>query len=186
LCTLPLPASRSCEHEILIITQHHPAHLGLPVRPYAHHTPNQQPFNPISMRDLCIRDVQEAHRHHRSQQESKGLSTSPSEGLEETILEVLRARKPGVTCCPSEIARKVGGSEWRSMMPAVRAAAAALVVRGEIEICQKGKVSDCKLESNHGASNEQYPCKCCTFHLVPLEALRDVPIYSGSFWFSKG
>lgn len=48
----------------------------------------------------------------------------------------------GATFCPSEVARTVGGEDWRACMEAVREAARRLVVRGELEVLQRGSVVD--------------------------------------------
>ena len=62
--------------------------------------------------------------------------------LEAAILKLLRSRKPGANCCPSEVPRMLsgekGGDSWRSRMPAVREAAARLVESGQLEITQRG------------------------------------------------
>jgi hypothetical protein len=58
------------------------------------------------------------------------------------ILELLERRAPGKTICPSDAARMVAGSAFRPLMPAARAAAADLVVAGEVEVTQRGKVVD--------------------------------------------
>lgn len=60
--------------------------------------------------------------------------------LEVAILALLRSRKPGASCCPSEVPRRILGEngDWRSRMPVVREAAARLFERGELEIMQKG------------------------------------------------
>ncbi len=64
--------------------------------------------------------------------------------LEETILALL-ARTAG-TICPSEAAKKVGGTEseaaWRDLMEPARRAARRLVAAGEVEITQQGRVVD--------------------------------------------
>ncbi|MEM9176658.1 MAG: DUF3253 domain-containing protein [Myxococcota bacterium] len=48
----------------------------------------------------------------------------------------------GATFCPSEVARSLGGEDWRDWMEPVREAARRLVVRGELEILQGGHVVD--------------------------------------------
>lgn len=61
--------------------------------------------------------------------------------LEAAIRDLLAARAPTATICPSEAARRVAGSqrEWRPLMDAARAAAARLAERGEVEIVQGGR-----------------------------------------------
>jgi Protein of unknown function (DUF3253)/Uncharacterized protein conserved in bacteria (DUF2256) len=62
--------------------------------------------------------------------------------FEVSILALLDQRAAGVTICPSEAARAVGGEEWRSAMEPVRAAARRLVANGQVEITQGGRVVD--------------------------------------------
>ena len=62
---------------------------------------------------------------------------------ERAILELLAQRDPGKTICPSDAARALGGDAgFRPLMPLVRAAAAALVASGDIEVTQRGRVVD--------------------------------------------
>lgn len=62
--------------------------------------------------------------------------------LEQSILELLRARAAGATICPSEAARAVGGEEWRPLMEPARAAARRLRHAGVVEITQQGRPVD--------------------------------------------
>lgn len=65
--------------------------------------------------------------------------------LEESVLELLSRRAAGATICPSDAARAVGGDEgeaWRELMEPARRAARRLVVAGEVEITQGGRVVD--------------------------------------------
>jgi hypothetical protein len=65
--------------------------------------------------------------------------------LELTILQLLRSRQPGASICPSEAARKTGGSDesqWRHLMEPTRRAARRLVQQGKIDILQGGKIVD--------------------------------------------
>lgn len=68
--------------------------------------------------------------------------------LERSILDLLRDRAAGATICPSEAARAVasetgsGAQEWRDLMEPARRAARRLVVAGEVEIVQQGRVVD--------------------------------------------
>jgi len=62
--------------------------------------------------------------------------------LEATVLALLAQRSGGATICPSEAARAVGGEEWRPLMEPARRAARRLVVAGEVEITQGGRVVD--------------------------------------------
>lgn len=60
--------------------------------------------------------------------------------LEREILSLLESRT--TTICPSEVARRVGGDEWRAWMEPSRQAARRLVARGEVEILQGGRLVD--------------------------------------------
>ncbi len=65
------------------------------------------------------------------------------ERIEATILELLAARAPGRTICPSEAARALAGDDhFRALMGPVRDAARELVARGELEVTQRGEVVD--------------------------------------------
>jgi uncharacterized protein DUF3253 len=74
------------------------------------------------------------------------LSSMPSsdgdraEAAQRAILELLAARDPGTTICPSDAARALGGDDaFRPLMPVVRDAARALVDAGRIEVTQRGQ-----------------------------------------------
>ena len=68
--------------------------------------------------------------------------------LEAAILDLLADRARGATICPSEAAKAVGGTEadgdeaWRALMEPARRAARRLVVAGDVEITQGGRVVD--------------------------------------------
>ena len=63
--------------------------------------------------------------------------------IERTIRELLERRGPGRTICPSDAARALGGDGgFRPLMEPVRAAARAMVARGELEITQSGRAVD--------------------------------------------
>lgn len=68
--------------------------------------------------------------------------TADSDQLEKAIVSLLSTRADGATICPSEVARAVGGADWRELMEPVREAARRLVARGQIEITQHGAVVD--------------------------------------------
>ena len=53
---------------------------------------------------------------------------------------LLRSRDPGRSICPSDVARIVGGSTWRALLPMVRDHAVTMSERGEIEIVRRGQV----------------------------------------------
>ena len=56
------------------------------------------------------------------------------------ILDILRKRGPGKTCCPSEIPRKLFPREWREYMELTRCVTWELVREDVLEVCQKGEV----------------------------------------------
>lgn len=66
------------------------------------------------------------------------------------ILALLDARSPGLTICPSEVARTMfdgsqpdrGTEDWRDAMPAVHAAIDQLVSEGSVVLSWKGVVLD--------------------------------------------
>ena len=62
--------------------------------------------------------------------------------LEATLRRLLDARGAAKTVCLSEVARAVGGEDWRALVEPARAAARRLVAAGEAEITQGGKVVD--------------------------------------------
>ena len=66
--------------------------------------------------------------------------TKLDEQLETEIRAMTEER--ATTLCPSEVARKVGGDEWRGLMEPTRQAARRLVAKGELEILQRGRVVD--------------------------------------------
>ncbi len=70
-------------------------------------------------------------------------ATPTGDEIETTILQLLHARDPGKTICPSDAARALAGDgDFRPLMQPVRARARALVKRGELEITQHGEVVD--------------------------------------------
>ncbi len=58
--------------------------------------------------------------------------------IEKAILELL-ADRGTATACPSEVARKLGGTTWRALMQPVRDVAAKLQDRGIIDVYQRGR-----------------------------------------------
>ena len=101
----------------------------------------------IEWRKKWARDWDEV-RYCSNACRSKKL-TSVDRALETSILELLSKRASGATICPSEAARAVsadlepaGDEAWRTLMEPARSAARRLVVAGEIEITQKGRVVD--------------------------------------------
>ncbi|MDX2080093.1 MAG: DUF3253 domain-containing protein [Terrimicrobiaceae bacterium] len=55
-------------------------------------------------------------------------------------IETLAASRPG-TFCPSEVARRLT-TDWRPLMPAVRAVAAVLVREGRLRCTRRGRAVD--------------------------------------------
>ncbi|MEK6396753.1 MAG: DUF3253 domain-containing protein [Terriglobus sp.] len=66
----------------------------------------------------------------------------PSEStIRTTIVQLLEARGPGKTICPSEVARALGGEEreeWAPLMEPVRVVAAAMADEGRLQVTQRG------------------------------------------------
>ncbi|MEM7612995.1 MAG: DUF3253 domain-containing protein [Pseudomonadota bacterium] len=99
---------------------------------------------------VCGREMQWRRKWSRSWADVKYCSSACRKrggkpvdaSLESAILELLTTRKRRDTICPSEAARKVGGAQWRQLMPDARAAANRLVSRGDAEMMQSGRVVD--------------------------------------------
>jgi hypothetical protein len=68
----------------------------------------------------------------------QGQGTDP----EQVILRLLRQRKEGASICPSDAARAARPQGWRALMDDVRAAAARLADRGEVDVTQRGQRID--------------------------------------------
>jgi hypothetical protein len=62
--------------------------------------------------------------------------------LRQAILAAAHRRGAGRTLCPSEVARALAPDDWRALMPALRAAAAALAASGQIVVTQRGRPVD--------------------------------------------
>ena len=62
--------------------------------------------------------------------------------IDDVIRRLVRERGEGKTICPSEVARAMTDTNWRSWMPRVREAAGKLLDRREIAVTQKGKPVD--------------------------------------------
>lgn len=65
--------------------------------------------------------------------------------IRKTIADLVAARGPGKSICPSEAARALGGPDekvWGRLMKPVRAVAVAMARAGDIEIRRKGRVVD--------------------------------------------
>ena len=59
------------------------------------------------------------------------------ETIKREILSLVALRGKG-TICPSEVARKLGGEDWRDLMEPVRSVGIELEESGRIDILQKG------------------------------------------------
>ena len=73
---------------------------------------------------------------------AKGAGAAVDARLEAALTALLDTRAASATVCPSEVARAVGGEDWRELMEPARAAARRLVVAGTAEITQGGRVVD--------------------------------------------
>lgn len=63
------------------------------------------------------------------------------ESVRTVILRQLKARRPGASICPSEVARELA-EDWRPLMDSVRASAIAMADAGEIVITQRDQAVD--------------------------------------------
>ena len=61
---------------------------------------------------------------------------APTRTLQSVMHELLAARAPEASICPSEVARAVAPDAWRALMDTVRCVAAAEAERGAIRITQ--------------------------------------------------
>jgi hypothetical protein len=69
----------------------------------------------------------------------------PTDGTDNVALtakirDLLSARSPSSSICPSDVARAVKPDDWRPLMEPVRAAARAMMAEGEVQITQGGEV----------------------------------------------
>ncbi|WP_145150732.1 DUF3253 domain-containing protein [Pseudomonas oryzihabitans] len=61
--------------------------------------------------------------------------------LREALLAKARARRPGTTFCPSEVARDLA-ADWRPLMEPLREVARELARAGQLRVTQKGEALD--------------------------------------------
>ncbi|MBW4656098.1 MAG: DUF3253 domain-containing protein [Kaiparowitsia implicata GSE-PSE-MK54-09C] len=61
-----------------------------------------------------------------------------SDTIRRAILQKVGDRGYGKSICPSEVARELGGENWRSLMPTIRQIAASLAESGDILATQRG------------------------------------------------
>lgn len=73
---------------------------------------------------------------------AKGATSTVDAHLDQALTRLLAERGGGKTVCPSEVARAVGGEQWKDLMEPARAAGRRAVARGEAEITQRGQVVD--------------------------------------------
>jgi hypothetical protein len=59
--------------------------------------------------------------------------------LRQHLLKKVQERGVEKSICPSEVARDLGGAEWRSLMEPIRSVGAELVESGEILALQRGQ-----------------------------------------------
>ena len=59
-------------------------------------------------------------------------------------MELVTDRGPEKSICPSEVARALGGEEWRQLMDDVRLVGIEMESLGRIDVMQKGKRVDGK------------------------------------------
>ncbi|TKJ95513.1 DUF3253 domain-containing protein [Plantibacter flavus] len=62
--------------------------------------------------------------------------------LERTILDLLGKRAATSSICPSDVARAVGGDDWRALMDDTRRVAWRLVDEGRVRITQGDEAVD--------------------------------------------
>ena len=98
----------------------------------------------------CGREIEWRKKWERSWDSVKWCSTSCRQRgitdldrrLEQSLIDLLKRRSGSATICPSEAARAVQPDGWENLMEDTRCAARRLVVKGLIEIVQKGSVVD--------------------------------------------
>lgn len=62
--------------------------------------------------------------------------------IESTMLRLLGERAVTSSICPSDVARAIGGDDWRDLMEDTRRVARRLVGDGRVQITQGGEVVD--------------------------------------------
>lgn len=67
---------------------------------------------------------------------------STQDRIETAILDLVHARGPGKSICPSEVAKEAFGQAWNDYMRPVRQAAIHLARQGRITILRKGRPAD--------------------------------------------
>ena len=64
------------------------------------------------------------------------------QAIEATLMQLVDARGPGKSICPSEVARQLAPGAWQPLLGPVRRVAVALAKAGRIDILRKGKAVD--------------------------------------------
>jgi hypothetical protein len=67
-------------------------------------------------------------------------SVATSRRIDAALRVLLRSRGPGRSICPSDVARIVGGTTWRMLLPVVRDRAVKMAEGSELEILRRGRV----------------------------------------------
>ncbi|WP_092806321.1 DUF3253 domain-containing protein [Klenkia marina] len=68
--------------------------------------------------------------------------SASTDQLARRIEELLDARAPTSSICPSDAARAVDPDGWRELMDDARAAAGELAAQGRVQVTQRGEVVD--------------------------------------------
>jgi hypothetical protein len=67
-------------------------------------------------------------------------SAATNQRIDAALRALLRSREPHRSLCPSDIARIVGGTTWRMLLPAVRDRAVKMAEGGGLEILRRGRI----------------------------------------------
>lgn len=99
--------------------------------------------------------------------------------IRQTILALVQQRGPERTICPSEVARALGGEDWRSWMDEVRSLGVELALAGDIVITQKGNITppDC-IKGPIRFRGTQQGCNKLLLDLGQSEIINDGPKFS--------
>ncbi|WP_432496448.1 DUF3253 domain-containing protein [Kineococcus gypseus] len=73
---------------------------------------------------------------------ARGAGAAVDARLDAALAELLAARPAAAGVDPDEVARAVGGEEWRALAQPARAAARRLVAAGRADLVQGGRVVD--------------------------------------------
>jgi hypothetical protein len=67
-------------------------------------------------------------------------STATNRRIDAALRALLRSRERGRSICPSDVARIVGGTKWRTLLPVVRDRAVKMAEGGELEVLRRGRI----------------------------------------------